>query len=220
MSRNFKEFINRESEYLTWVNEHPDGFVLNAEKTPRAAYMPLHTALCPTVMQYSKKARKDAFTGHSYIKICSDEPSALLAWMAGYGAKNFSKLCSKCKPNISSIVDQVAVQDALLEDEVRKLMAVPAKLQQQLADIPREPPNFYYAQTKVFKRSPAVVAAALMRAQGVCEKCGAGAPFLRAGNNEPYLEVHHKVRLTDGGIDHPDNALALCPNCHREEHFG
>ena len=63
--------------------------------------MPLHTALCPTVMQYSKKARKDAFTGHSYIKICSDEPSALLAWMAGYGAKNFSKLCSKCKPNIS-----------------------------------------------------------------------------------------------------------------------
>ena len=59
-----------------------------------------------------------------------------------------------------------------------------------------------------------------MLAQGVCKKCLAGAPFLRAANNEPYVEVHHKVRLADDGSDHPDNALALCPNCHRKAHFG
>lgn len=220
MSSSFEEFIHREADYLAWVARHPNGFVLNAGSKPRAAYMPLHTATCRTVTQYQKSARKDAFTGRGYIKVCSNDPSALLVWMARYGAKNFSRLCSKCKPDASSIVDQVADLEALLDAEARKLMAAPAKLQQQLADIPREPPSFYYAQTKVFKRSPAVVAAVLLRAKGTCEKCRTNAPFLRAANNEPYLEVHHKVRLTDGGIDHPDNALALCPNCHRKAHFG
>lgn len=183
--------------------------------------MPLHTATCPTVTKYKQNAHPgDSFTGRGYIKICANDASALLIWMDGYSAKTFSKLCSKCKPDTARTVDTVAAKNALLEAEVRKLMAAPAKLQQQLANTPREPPSFYYALTKVFKRNPAVVAAALLRAQGTCEKCRAQAPFLRASSQEPYLEVHHKVRLTDGGIDHPDNVLALCPNCHREAHFG
>ncbi|MGH8437576.1 MAG: HNH endonuclease [Pseudomonas sp.] len=33
-------------------------------------------------------------------------------------------------------------------------------------------------------------------------------------------EVHHKVRLADGGLDTVENAIAVCPNCHRQAHFG
>ena len=36
----------------------------------------------------------------------------------------------------------------------------------------------------------------------------------------PYLELHHLVRLADGGSDTPENAVALCPNCHRKLHYG
>jgi len=69
-----------------------------------------------------------------------------------------------------------------------------------------------------FKRNPDVVAEVLERANGVCEKCRKPAPFVRASDLSPYLEVHHKRPLAEGGEDTVENAVALCPNCHRECH--
>lgn len=71
-----------------------------------------------------------------------------------------------------------------------------------------------------FKRNPDVVAEVLLRANGVCEQCNKNAPFIRKKDNTPYLEVHHRVMLSDGGEDTVKNAIAICPNCHRELHFG
>ena len=73
---------------------------------------------------------------------------------------------------------------------------------------------------RVYDRNPDVVAAVLRRAEGRCERCNNKAPFLRRTNNEPYLEVHHINQLADGGEDTVDNAIAVCPNCHREAHYG
>ena len=67
------------------------------------------------------------------------------------------------------------------------------------------------------QRNPYVVAYTLRRANGVCELCEQPAPFNR-GNGEPYLEVHHVKDLKDGGGDMTENAVALCPNCHRMMH--
>ena len=71
-----------------------------------------------------------------------------------------------------------------------------------------------------FNRNPDVVAEVLSKAKGVCKACKNKAPFNRKSDNTPYLEVHHKVRLSDGGEDTVENAIALCPNCHREQHYG
>jgi hypothetical protein len=68
-----------------------------------------------------------------------------------------------------------------------------------------------------FIRCPQVVAWILMRAAGVCEACQMPAPFCRA-DGTPYLEVHHVQPLAEGGPDTVDNAVALCPNCHRAAH--
>lgn len=74
------------------------------------------------------------------------------------------------------------------------------------------------AQTvTAFARSAEVVAWVLREAQGKCEACGVSAPFLLASGT-PYLEVHHVLRLADGGPDIVENAVALCPNCHRRLH--
>lgn len=74
--------------------------------------------------------------------------------------------------------------------------------------------------TTVFSRNPDVVAAVLARAQGVCEGCIKPAPFARISDGSPFLEVHHRKHLAHQGHDTVENALALCPNCHRKKHHG
>lgn len=81
-------------------------------------------------------------------------------------------------------------------------------------------PEVIQVITTNYKRNPDVVVEVLKRAEGICEDCGNPAPFLRASNGSPYLEVHHVLPLAKGGDDTVENAVALCPNCHRKAHFG
>lgn len=67
-------------------------------------------------------------------------------------------------------------------------------------------------------RSKAVTLYALKRSEGICESCLKPAPFLAKWG--AFLEVHHVHRLCDGGPDHPAAVAAVCPNCHREIHYG
>jgi 5-methylcytosine-specific restriction endonuclease McrA len=75
-------------------------------------------------------------------------------------------------------------------------------------------------QQPIYERSEYVVAFALRRANGKCEKCGNPAPFMRDSDNTPFLEVHHKIPLAENGDDKVENVMALCPNCHRHAHYG
>jgi len=69
-----------------------------------------------------------------------------------------------------------------------------------------------------YVRDPMVKAWVLQHASGKCEMCGQPAPFMMK-DGTPYLEVHHVVSLSDGGPDKIDNAVALCPNCHKRCHL-
>jgi len=73
------------------------------------------------------------------------------------------------------------------------------------------------SKSKYFKTSSYINAYAKKRANGICEKCKNEAPFINQ-QGEPFLEVHHIGKLSDGGADHPLNVAAICPNCHREAH--
>ncbi len=74
-------------------------------------------------------------------------------------------------------------------------------------------------EARLYYRSNAVKQYALARSNGVCEYCGHKAPF-KTKQGAPYLEVHHLLRVADGGPDSPDGVAALCPNCHRNIHLG
>ncbi len=74
--------------------------------------------------------------------------------------------------------------------------------------------------TTYFIRDPDVIVETLVRANGICEKCKNKAPFVRKKDKSPYLEVHHIIPLAEGGDDLLENTIALCPNCHRNAHFG
>jgi len=70
-----------------------------------------------------------------------------------------------------------------------------------------------------YVRDPEVVAWILNSANGICECCKKPAPFNKEDGTS-FLEVHHLKQLADGGSDTTTNTIAVCPNCHRELHFG
>ena len=96
--------------------------------------------------------------------------------------------------------------------------ASPLDREKRLLSAPRLPAQVTVATT-VFRRNEHVIAEVLFRAGGTCQGCQKPAPFIRRCDGSPYLEVHHRVQLSNGGEDTVANAIALCPNCHRAAHF-
>lgn len=100
-----------------------------------------------------------------------------------------------------------------LDEKVRGLLDLP--------DLPfpkgRVNPERKAVSATAFMRDPWVKAYVLKLAAGCCEACGNSAPFTTPLGLD-YLEVHHMRPLAKGGSDRVQNAVALCPNCHRALH--
>jgi 5-methylcytosine-specific restriction protein A len=81
-------------------------------------------------------------------------------------------------------------------------------------------PNLSPRENKslTYQRSIYIRKYALKRAEGKCEACNESAPFLTPLGN-PFLEVHHIRKLSDGGPEDPLWVIAVCPNCHRKAHY-
>lgn len=119
----------------------------------------------------------------------------------------------------SSLNEAALVQDDFLQSVQKALQDSTEQRRDRLAKAPKKPSK-KTVRTVVFNRNPDVVAEVLLRAEGHCEGCKEPAPFKRKSDSSPYLEVHHRIPLAQHGDDTVENAIALCPNCHRERHFG
>ncbi len=71
---------------------------------------------------------------------------------------------------------------------------------------------------KMFVRNAAVRSAVLSRSGGRCEYCEM--PGFVMSSGKVFLETHHIVPLSEGGTDTAANVAAVCPNHHREAHYG
>jgi hypothetical protein len=111
------------------------------------------------------------------------------------------------------------IEERLSEQVTKSLGDTPSARAARLARAGRIP-NSVTVTTVVYERNPDVVAQILFEAKGSCQGCGNKAPFIRKSDKTPYLEVHHRTPLASGGEDTVANAIALCPNCHRERHYG
>lgn len=120
------------------------------------------------------------------------------------------------------------IETLINEAENRQALPVAAfeiavKEAAKTAKLPKPPgnpkPKSTTASVTQYQRDPAVKAWVLQQAHGKCECCTQKAPFT-GSDGEPFLEVHHVRQLADGGSDAVSNAVALCPNCHRELHYG
>lgn len=157
--------------------------------------------------------------GHDALNLAIESIEQHIAYYENLSGSRSSRLreivseFSSTKPRSSDIIDDFqrqVIASNLLSPDVRA---------QRLASAPSMP-RAIRAITKAYIRNPDVVAEVLFRAEGVCGQCGHFAPFLRKTDDSPFLEIHHKIPLSEGGEDTVENAVALCPNCHREAHYG
>ena len=123
--------------------------------------------------------------------------------------------------NINSDNEKEWFQLVNLDENIEKSLKDSSEVRKErLKERSDKKPKVCTFDRSEFIRNPDVIAEVLFRANGKCEKCRKEAPFIRKSNGTPYLEVHHLKHLADGGDDSVENAIAVCPNCHREYHFG
>lgn len=180
------------------LSNHTDGLFYIENKDPES----LRLELCRQQKYFSESGRKEVAKGNGSKRIFlhASELTSESDWkeiVLGSWNDNFE--------STSDVVELSKRVGALLNGEIHKPYGALK-------------PNKISIQSKVYARSPAVVAYILQESKGSCEACFQSAPFI-SDAGKPFLEVHHIVPLSDGGPDIPENCVALCPNCHRAMHY-
>src|SRR4051812_43894338 len=79
-------FRDNDVGYETWLAANPAGWVVNARRSPSAAYLKLHRAECTTISELQVGYRR--WTTGEYIKICAERRDELDAWaQQAFGAE-------------------------------------------------------------------------------------------------------------------------------------
>jgi hypothetical protein len=79
-------------------------------------------------------------------------------------------------------------------------------------------PEKLLISTTAYQRSRQVRKEVQVRSKGRCEYCGE-LGFLMT-NGGVYIETHHVIPLSEGGLDVRSNVTALCADHHRQAHYG
>ncbi len=67
-------FADDDAGYLTWIAQHPQGYVLNTARQPTADYLIAHRATCPTIS--GTPARGEQWT-RDFLKHCAEHRAEL-----------------------------------------------------------------------------------------------------------------------------------------------
>jgi len=151
---------------------------------------------------------------HQFLKLACTTSSGKLRQKSNFAQHH----CAALYAYACSVVNGTPVpgqpdevdRDAALWDAVQRSLADSAAARAaRLAAAPAMPERYQTTST-AYRRNPDVIAEVLLRASGHCEGCRTPAPFVRAADGTPYLEVHHAVPLSAGGQDTVDNGMGLC----------
>jgi predicted HNH restriction endonuclease len=112
------------------------------------------------------------------------------------------------------------VRQLIPDDVLYRRLAEPtsAEYLDAIDDIGTDKPSRVNTSGVTYARDPQIREAVKRRAGGKCEFCGELG--FQCSNCERYVECHHIIALADQGADRMTNVIALCPNHHREAHFG
>lgn len=193
-----------------------NNFIKKYQPNETEVYFEANGSECVNLITITNLVQLEDTFSISYLTKISDNKPLKRRTRAG----NWSVV--KIPPDYLFLEQNVLDEDLAkeLEEEVKKSKSLTSTERIERLSKAAKLPKRTKILTSGFKRNPDVIVEVLKRARGVCEKCNKPAPFLRAKNDTPFLEIHHKVHLANGGEDTVKNAIAVCPNCHRELHFG
>ena len=86
-------FIKENDAYLRWLEENPNGFVVNTKNPPTPDYLILHLATCGTI----SSDQTSNWTTNQYLKVCSNNVDELTTW-AKKRIGGALTPCQLCKP--------------------------------------------------------------------------------------------------------------------------
>lgn len=83
-------FIDDDSGFFGWLEQHPDGYVVNCDREPRPTYLVLHRPSCPHF-----KGGESLHWTKDYVKVCSNRKDNLELW-ASQAVGGEVTLCRHC----------------------------------------------------------------------------------------------------------------------------
>lgn len=110
--------IEDDDAYLQWVDQHPEGYIVNAQRRPTPDYLKLHRATCSFI---SSEAREN-WTTKQYIKICSLDLDQLTTWAKREVGGELKSTCYCCKDTAPA-----AQESAVRRSEVSSIADVKNK---------------------------------------------------------------------------------------------
>lgn len=203
-----KVFDSGDEPYKQWMEEHPEGYVLNVKRKTSSGFAVFHDSQCSHILGVLSSHRSDAHTKHDKIKVCAEETEPLVEWLtdnrrkAVYGAE----VCDDCE----------------LETEDIEGLGF-----RQRPEETGEPETFEEGGTvtvkaSLYERSKAARRKCLEHYGAQCQVCGLRFEERYGEIGEGFIEVHHEVLLSEtegvSEVDPIEDLKPVCPNCHAMLH--
>lgn len=197
-------FEREDTPYLQWIDDNPNGYVVNTGRGRNSSYFTLHRSSCRTISRYIKGQYEGGYTARDYIKVCSNDAQEILYWASMNRPKvsGFNSLCKKCKPDphINQVVypDQVPTDETYIEGATRIVTV-----------------NYYERSSSARKKC--------IENWGLsCRVCGMQFEERYGEIGRGFIHVHHLRELhsinREYEVDPIQDLRPVCPNCHAMLH--
>jgi 5-methylcytosine-specific restriction endonuclease McrA len=213
-----KVFDSGDEPYKKWLQNHPEGYVLNTRRSPDTTYVIFHRSGCSEITKI-KTGEAGGFTERKYIKVCAEETEPLAQWMVKNRSKavaewmretppdekNDARPCGKCEPDVE--VEEFGFYEHPEEETEPET---------------HEEGSTATVEVNRYERSEAARQKCLEHYGAQCQVCGLRFEERYGEVGEGFIEVHHEVPLskTDGDVevDPIEDLKPVCPNCHAMLH--
>ncbi|MBT3368241.1 MAG: hypothetical protein HN416_13895 [Nitrospina sp.] len=189
-------FQNNEKGYISWINKHKSGFVLNIGKDNNPEYRVLHSASCGSIIAYHEGKEDDMHTGRGYIKICAKTLKEINEWVKNYGGATKPK-SHRCTSEIIKPYEYRPPKK-FIEGEKKTVLIKTYERDSKARDM-------------------------CIKHHGVnCSVCGFNFEKKYGEVGKGFIHVHHLTPLSEIGkkysLDPINDLRPVCPNCHAMIH--